>query len=93
MLTSHSLDGDTLHVTLRHSLDIATRAAAALEIEALVHAHRPRQVVVQVPAGEPTPATLSTVLRAHRMCAGLGVPLTLADAGTAMQRLFAANTM
>ncbi|MFD8779780.1 hypothetical protein [Streptomyces sp. NPDC059916] len=60
---SHSVDGDALHVTLHHNVDVNTRVAAAVEIEALVHTHRPSRVTVQVPAGEPTPATLSVLVR------------------------------
>ncbi|MFF1594263.1 hypothetical protein ACFVY0_40190 [Streptomyces sp. NPDC058286] len=72
---------DTLHLTLHHNVDVNTRAAAAVEIEALVHAHRPRRVTVQVlAAGEPTPATLSVVVRAHRMCQSLDIPLSLTGA-------------
>ncbi|MET7543973.1 hypothetical protein [Streptomyces sp. NPDC005507] len=93
MLISHRVDGDTLHVTLHHNLDVNTRAAAAVEIEALVHTHTPRRVTVQVPAGEPTPATLSVVVRAHRMCKSLDIPLSLTGATTAAQRLFTANTV
>ncbi|MGW6483040.1 hypothetical protein ACWGDS_35155 [Streptomyces sp. NPDC055059] len=92
MLISHSVDGDTLHVTLHHSVDVKTRAAAVVEIEALVHTHTPGRVTVQVPAGEPTPATLSVVVRAHRMCKSLDIPLSLSGATTAAQRLFSANT-
>ncbi|MFD7206296.1 hypothetical protein [Streptomyces sp. NPDC059893] len=92
MLISHSVDGDTLRVTLHHSLDVHTRAAAAAEIEDLVHTHAPRRVTVQVPTGEPTPATLSVVVRAHRMCQNLGIPLSLTGATAAAQRLFATNT-
>ncbi|GAB2909263.1 hypothetical protein [Streptomyces heilongjiangensis] len=91
MLITHSVDGDMLHVTLHRHLDIAVRAAATQEIEALVLAHRPCRVTLRVPAGEPTPATLSTVLRAHRMCGNLGIPLVLAGASTATRRLLAAK--
>ncbi|MER5960160.1 hypothetical protein [Streptomyces longhuiensis] len=93
MLISHSVDGDTLRLTVHHSIDVNTRAAAAVELEALVHTHRPRRVSVQVPAGEPTPATLSVIVRAHRMCKGLDIPLSLTGATTAAQRLFVANTV
>ncbi|MFH8737980.1 hypothetical protein [Streptomyces sp. NPDC017964] len=92
MLISHGVDGDALHVTLHHNVDVNTRAAAAAEIEALVHTHTPRRVTVQVPAGEPTPATLSVVVRAHRTCKSLDIPLSLTGATTAAQRLFATNT-
>ncbi|MFE2992503.1 hypothetical protein [Streptomyces sp. NPDC059262] len=56
---------------------ITSRAAGALQIEALVYVHRPSCVTVQVPSGEPTPATLSAVLRAYRTCREIGFPLTL----------------
>jgi len=92
MLISHSVDGETLHVRLHHNVDVTTRAAAAVEIEALIHAHRPRRVTVQVAAGEPTPATLSVVVRAHRLCKNLDISLSLTGATTAAQRLFTANT-
>ncbi|MFB8000441.1 hypothetical protein ACFC4G_47835 [Streptomyces sp. NPDC056002] len=92
MPISHSVDGYTLHVTLHHSLDLHTRAAAAAAIEALVHTHTPRRVTVQAPAGEPTPATLSVIVRAHRMCKNLDIPLSLTGATTATQRLFTTNT-
>ncbi|WP_405475145.1 hypothetical protein [Streptomyces sp. NBC_00009] len=92
MLISHSVDGDALHVTLHHHLDVNSRVAAAVEIEALVHTHRPSRVTVQVPAGEPAPATLSVLVRAHRTCKSLDIPLSLTGATTAAQRLFTANT-
>ncbi|RFC78249.1 hypothetical protein [Streptomyces sp. AcE210] len=92
MLTSHSVDGDALHVTLHHHLDVSSRAAAAVEIKALVHTHQPRRVTVQIPAGEPAPATLSVLAHAHRTCKSLDIPLSLTGATTAAQRLFTANT-
>ncbi|MET7458357.1 hypothetical protein ABZT03_42340 [Streptomyces sp. NPDC005574] len=92
MLISHSSDGDMLQVTLHRHLDIATRAAAVQEIEALIHAHRPRWVTLSVPDGEPAPATLSTALRLHRMCQNLGIALDLTGASAAMQRPFHTNT-
>ncbi|MFF1401043.1 hypothetical protein ACFVZD_45960 [Streptomyces sp. NPDC058287] len=93
MLISHSVDGDTLHVALHHNLNVNSRVAAAVEIEALVRTHRPRRVTVQVlAAGEPTRATLSVVVRAHRLCKSLDIPLSLTGATTAAQRLFTANT-
>ncbi|MER7203662.1 hypothetical protein CG723_43910 [Streptomyces sp. CB01635] len=33
MLISHSVDGGALHVPLHHSVDVNTRAAAAVEID------------------------------------------------------------
>ncbi|WP_406859320.1 hypothetical protein ABZO31_03070 [Streptomyces sp. HUAS MG47] len=79
MIISHVFDGagdGVLRVTILRDLDITNRAAAALQIEALVSAHRPGSVVVELPAGTPSPATLSALARAQRMCQSLAIPLT-----------------
>ncbi|HEY9375166.1 hypothetical protein [Streptomyces sp.] len=77
MIISHVIDEDgILHVKILRDLDITNRAAAALQIEALVFAHRPSAVTVELPAGQPSPATLSALARAQRMCQSLAVPLT-----------------
>ncbi|MFG2331554.1 hypothetical protein ACGFMM_18205 [Streptomyces sp. NPDC048604] len=77
MIISHVFDGDgVLRVTILKDLDITNRAAAALQIEALVSAHRPSSVTVELPAGTPSPATLSALARAQRMCQSLAIPLT-----------------
>ncbi|MEU3607412.1 hypothetical protein AB0E83_18500 [Streptomyces sp. NPDC035033] len=83
MLLTHRRDGGLLVVHLRQELDVTTRAAAALRIEALVAAHRPRRVRLVLPSDRPAPATLSALARARRMCEGLGVPLTAGSPGTA----------
>ncbi|MDV9190543.1 hypothetical protein R6L23_20370 [Streptomyces sp. SR27] len=87
MLISHTLRHHVLHVTLHRDLDVTNRAAAALQIQALVQAHRPTRVVLAVPSADPTPATLSALARAHRMCTSLGIPLALAGASTRTRRL------
>ncbi|MEU2235169.1 hypothetical protein [Streptomyces vietnamensis] len=92
MLISHAVRHDALHVTLHRDLDVTNRAAAALQIQALVQEHRPARVVIVVPAADPSPATLSALARAHRMCAGLGVPLTLSGASDRTRRLLDANS-
>ncbi|MET8213353.1 hypothetical protein ABZT51_47240, partial [Streptomyces sp. NPDC005373] len=53
MLITHALEDDTLHVALHGQLDITSRTAAAVEIEALVRDRHPHRVTVQIPAGEP----------------------------------------
>ncbi|MCT4353774.1 hypothetical protein M5362_11610 [Streptomyces sp. Je 1-79] len=77
MLLSHHIDAGTLRVTLKQDLDVTNRAAAALLLQALVDAHRPAAVVLELPAGPLTAATMSAVARARRMCDSLSVPLTL----------------
>ncbi|MFF9914170.1 hypothetical protein [Streptomyces sp. NPDC013457] len=86
MLLSHHIDAGTLYVTLHEDLDVTNRAAAALLLQALVDSHRPAGVVLELPAGPPTAATLSAVARAKRMCDSLSVPLTLVDGTAARER-------
>ncbi|MGW6688722.1 hypothetical protein [Streptomyces sp. NPDC054961] len=81
MLVSHRITDDTLHVKILHELDVTNRAAAALRIEALVHAHRPSRVTIELPARAPSPMTFSTLARASRMCQSLGIPLTATAPG------------
>ncbi|MFD7964215.1 hypothetical protein ACFV5J_25780 [Streptomyces zaomyceticus] len=87
MIISHAVRHHELHVTLHHDLDVTNRAAAALQIQALVQMHRPTRVVVGIPTADPTPATLSALARAHRMCASLGIPLALGGASARTRRL------
>ncbi|MEU3409053.1 hypothetical protein ABZ766_34605 [Streptomyces sp. NPDC006670] len=82
MLISHTLDRGTLRVEFLQDLDITNRAAAALQVEALVAAHRPDEVLLELPPGEPGPATLSAVARAQRMCRSMNVAFTVT--GTAV---------
>ncbi|MFE0641679.1 hypothetical protein ACFW2Y_08715 [Streptomyces sp. NPDC058877] len=91
MLISHVLRHEVLHVALHRDLDVTNRAAAALQIQALVQEYRPVRVVIDVPTADPSPATLSALARAHRMCAGLGVPLVLNGASDRTCRLLEAN--
>ncbi|MFF5707332.1 hypothetical protein ACFY7H_33325 [Streptomyces sp. NPDC012794] len=79
MLIHHVLDHGTLKVRIQGELDITNRAAAALRIEALVAAHRPARVLLELPTGDPTPATLSALARTQRMCRSLGVAFTVSD--------------
>lgn len=87
MLISHGVDGDILRVTLHRDLDVTNRAAVALALQALVQAYRPTRVLVEVPLAEPSPATLSALVRTYRMCRGVGVDLVLTGLGTGAQRL------
>ncbi|MFE2560194.1 STAS domain-containing protein [Streptomyces sp. NPDC059352] len=92
MLINHTVRHDVLHVTLHRDLDVTNRAAVALQVQALVQEHRPSRVIIAVPTAEPTPATLSALARAHRMCASLGIPLTLSGASARTRRLLDVNT-
>ncbi|MFJ3903757.1 hypothetical protein [Streptomyces sp. NPDC090025] len=79
MLISHAFEDGVLHVSLLRDLDVTSRAAAHLETEALLHGHRPRPrlVRVQLPTADPSPASLSTLSRARRICETLGIPLSV----------------
>ncbi|MEU7297049.1 hypothetical protein AB0A76_28245 [Streptomyces exfoliatus] len=70
----HTVEDRVLHVTLPCDLDVTTRAAATLEARALIYAHRPRLVRVQLDGPDPSPASLSTLARARRTCERLGIP-------------------
>ncbi|MFI5670967.1 hypothetical protein ACWDA9_06890 [Streptomyces sp. NPDC001193] len=80
MLITHVLDRGTLRVKIHRDLDITNRAAVALQIESLVAAHRPDQVVLELPTGVPGPATLSALARAQRMLRSLDVAFTVTGA-------------
>ncbi|MEF2528887.1 MULTISPECIES: hypothetical protein [Streptomyces] len=75
MVITHQLAEGVLYVRIPRELDVGNRAAAALEIEALVHAHRPGRVEVRLPSHHPSPMTFGALARVHRMCQSLGVPL------------------
>ncbi|WP_055598546.1 hypothetical protein [Streptomyces aureus] len=83
MVISHAFADGVLYVTLPPDLDVTNRAAAALETEALVHAHRPRLVQMRLDGTDPSPASLSALARARRVCASLGIPLTFTAVGPA----------
>ncbi|MER5965098.1 hypothetical protein [Streptomyces sp. NPDC002057] len=91
MLITHAVRQHVLHVTLLRDLDVTNRAAAALQVQALVQTHRPTRVVIAVPTVDPTPATLSALARAHRMCLSLGIPLALSGASARTRRLLDAT--
>ncbi|WP_327280606.1 MULTISPECIES: hypothetical protein [unclassified Streptomyces] len=81
MVIGHHIAEGTLYVEVSRELDVTNRAAAALQIEALVHANRPDQVTVHLPTNTPSPMTFSALARAHRMCQSLGIPLTATGPG------------
>lgn len=78
MLIGHNVEDGVLHLEIRHDLDISSRAAATLEIEMLLFTHRPYdRVRVQLPTADPSPASLSVLARARRICGRRGVPLAV----------------
>ncbi|MFH9728386.1 STAS domain-containing protein [Streptomyces sp. NPDC017254] len=91
MIISHSVDGDILRVTIHRDLDITNRAAVARALPALVQAHRPTRVLVDGPLTEPSPATLSALVRTHHICRNVGVDFVLTGLGADAQRLLDAS--
>ncbi|MFE0582595.1 hypothetical protein [Streptomyces sp. NPDC058874] len=81
MVISHHIADGTLRVRILHELHVTDRAAAALQIESLVHTHRPTRVTVELPSRSPSPMTLSALARARRMCQSLHIPLTATGPG------------
>lgn len=82
MLVSHALKDGVLHLRLLRELDVTSRAAAALEIEAIVSAYRPERVLLEFPTPSPSPASFSALARARRMCASLGIALVVSGPGS-----------
>ncbi|MEU8530900.1 hypothetical protein AB0C77_35775 [Streptomyces sp. NPDC048629] len=77
MLIRHLIEDGVLHVAILRDLDVSSRAAAVLQIEALLLAHRPRLLRVRLPTTKPSSASLSALARARRRCESLGIPLTV----------------
>ncbi|MFE5513262.1 MULTISPECIES: hypothetical protein [unclassified Streptomyces] len=82
MLLSHAFEDGVLHLRLLRELDVTSRAAAALEIEAVVSAYRPDRVLLEFPSPCPSPASFSALARARRMCASLGIVLVVSGPGS-----------
>ncbi|MGW0750727.1 hypothetical protein [Streptomyces sp. NPDC002587] len=87
MIISHHISEGALHVKILQELNVTNRAAAALQIESLVHARRPTLVTIELPTHAPSPMTLSALARASRMCESLGIPLTATGPGEQAPRL------
>ncbi|MFB7356048.1 hypothetical protein [Streptomyces gardneri] len=69
-------------MALLHDLDIPSRAAAALHIETLLFTHHPHHVRIQLPTSDPSPASVSVLARARRLCERLAIPLTVGGPAT-----------
>ncbi|MFJ3770014.1 hypothetical protein ACIPQJ_34060 [Streptomyces sp. NPDC090082] len=79
MSVEHAHDGPVLALNVPSDLDVASRAAAALHVQRLLLAYRPRGVRLHMPSGPATGASLSVLARVLRLCDGLGIALTLTD--------------
>ncbi|MFF9853068.1 hypothetical protein [Streptomyces litmocidini] len=77
MVIGHSVEDGVLHLSFPHDLGVADRAAAVLEIEALLLTHRPQRVRMQLPTANPSTPSLSVLARTRRLCEHLGALLTV----------------
>ncbi|MFF3287056.1 hypothetical protein [Streptomyces sp. NPDC003023] len=92
MLT-HAVDRGVLVVTtgVDIDIDISNRAFVAQNIARLVRSHLPLPVVLVLAAPVVSSAALSAVLRVHRMCSGLGVPLAVVTPSAAARLVLRAS--
>ncbi|MFI2780418.1 hypothetical protein [Streptomyces sp. ALB3] len=90
-MLSHRLDRGVLVLTVQEDPGIGGRAELAAGITAFVRAYQPAPVLVVIGDPAATPATASAVLRAHRQCEELGVPMSVATPSTPVRRLLEAN--
>ncbi|MGM0357253.1 hypothetical protein [Streptomyces sp. ECR3] len=86
-MLSHALERGVLVLTVHRDPGPTGRAALAAEIGNLVHAYRPRPVVVVLEEPAAGPATVGAVLRAHRLCSGLGVLMSASAHSAPARRL------
>ncbi|MGW2117392.1 hypothetical protein [Streptomyces zhihengii] len=91
MLT-HTLENGVLVISLPADVGIGDRSALSTGIARLVGAYAPAPVVVELDTPAVAAAAVSAVVRAHRMCARLGVPMCVATSGAAARRLIQANS-
>lgn len=92
-MLSHRLDRGVLVLTVQEDPGIGGRAELVAGITAFVRVYRPAPVLVIIDDRAATPATVSAVLRAHRQCEELGVPMSAATRDAAVRRLLEANAV
>ncbi|MET9324431.1 STAS domain-containing protein [Streptomyces sp. NPDC003038] len=90
MLT-HAVDQGVLVISLHSPIDIGNRAATALEIGRLLHAHRADYVVLELAGCPASAAAISVVHRAHRLCAAVGASLAVVTPTDESRRLLGAG--
>lgn len=87
----HAVDRGVLVVTVDVDLDITNRATTAQDIARLVRSHPSLPVVLVLAAPVVSAATLSAVLRVHRICSGMHVPLAVVTPSGAARRILRAS--
>ncbi|MFH8624072.1 hypothetical protein ACH4A8_19575 [Streptomyces vietnamensis] len=79
MPVEHAREGRILALSVPADLDVASRAAAALHVQGLVLAYRPRGVRLHMASGPASGASVSVLARVRRLCEDLDIALTLTD--------------
>ncbi|MFF5255938.1 hypothetical protein ACFY4K_28365 [Streptomyces leeuwenhoekii] len=90
-MLSHALERGVLVITVPSDPGIDGRALLLEKIDDLVRAHRPAPVVIVLDEPAAQGAAVSVVLRAHRLCGRLGVPLSVATQSAPARRLLEAG--
>ncbi|MBK3641383.1 hypothetical protein [Streptomyces sp. MBT33] len=90
-MVSHRFERGVLVVTVESDPGITRRAVLTTEIGDLIHAYRPTPVVVVLEEAATGAPVVSAVLRAHHMCARLGVLMSVATHGAPARRLLEAD--
>lgn len=88
----HTFENGVLVVALPADVGVGDRSALSTGIARLAGAHAPAPVVVEIDTPADGAAAVSAVVRAHRMCARLGVAMCVATPGAATRRLLQANS-
>ncbi|WP_330350815.1 hypothetical protein [Streptomyces sp. NBC_00582] len=78
MLLSHSVQGGVLVITVYEDPGADARAALQARIGDLVQAHRPSTLVMILDEPAAARPVIGVVLRVHRLCARLGILMSVA---------------
>lgn len=87
MLLTHAREQGVLVMSVHHDPGVDGRAALLTEITDLVHACKPAPVVIILEDRAATGAALSVVLRAHQLCSGLGIMMSVATHSAMARRM------
>ncbi|GAA2447656.1 hypothetical protein ACIBAI_16735 [Streptomyces sp. NPDC051041] len=90
-MLSHALEHGVLVVTVDQDPGIGGRAELSTRITQLVGAHAPTPVVIVLGEAASSDAAVSAVLRAHRLCARLGVLMSVVAHSAPIRRLLEGN--
>ncbi|WP_435272598.1 hypothetical protein [Streptomyces parvulus] len=90
-MLSHSLDHAVLALTVHRSPGIAGRAELVSRIEGLIHGYKPGLVVITLEEAANENAAVSVVLRAHRICNDLGIPMSAVTGSASVRRVLEAS--